>query len=471
MKLFYPHLIALLLLCLGMTPTSSFGQYLYTRAVSIVYDSKAYWEYLPLGYTPKDSANYPLMVYIHGAGDYGNGSPTDMKLILRSGPLRVMSLGQFPDSFNVNGKSFRFIVIAPQFVVQPNVSAIDSVINFCIAKYKVDPSRIYLTGLSIGGAMTWEYAGGKSPNANRLAAIVPIAGDAIPDSIRGRTMATSNLPVWATHNDGDPLVPVQWSILQVGWINDAPQPNPLAMLTILHGTTHDAWTVTYSPTFTVNNLNVYQWMLSHSRANQPPVVGIGRNQNISLPTSSTTISGSASTTLGAIVSHVWTFVTGPTTPVIVNPSYNVSNVLGMTLPGIYTFKFSATDNGNLTGSATTQITVTSPVTPAAADTTFTSAIATTIMPSSDSNALSDQSISLFPNPTQGLSELHISNPFTGRLKVDLFSQNGALIKEFVLTKPAIEMDTQLSLEALSPGGYILVATIGSWRRSWRLLKL
>jgi len=111
------------------------------------------------------------------------------------------------------------------------------------------------------------------------------------------------------------------------------------------------------------------------------------------------------------------------------------------------------------------------VTPAVADSTFTTSFATTIMPSSDSSTLLDQRVSLFPNPTRGLSELHISNPFTGRMKVDLFSQNGAMVKEFVLTKSAIEMDTQLSLDGLTPGGYILVATIGSWRRSWRLLKL
>ena len=467
---FYLYLIVLLPPCLAMAPSTVFGQYLYIRSVSMVNDSKAYWEYLPVGYSTKDSLKYPLMVYIHGAGDYGSGSPTDMKLILRSGPPRVISLGQFPDSFSVNGKSFRFIVIAPQFVVQPTVSAIDSVINFCTAKYKVDPSRIYLTGLSIGGAMTWEYAGNKSPAANRLAAVVPICADAIPDSIRGRVMATSNLPVWATHNDNDPLVPVQWSVMQVAWINDAPSPNPLAMLTILHGDTHDAWTVTYSPTFTVNNLNVYQWMLSHSRSTQPPVVGIGRNQNISLPVCTATISGSATVTTGAIVSRVWTFVSGPTTPVIANPSYNVTNVTGMTLPGVYTFKFSATDNSNLTGSATTLVTVANLVVPAEADSTVIDATATTLLPSSDSSALIDQRVSLFPNPTRGRCELQISNPYTGRMKVDLFNQTGALVKEFVLTKPAVDLDSQLSLDGLTPGGYILVATIGSWRRSWQLLK-
>lgn len=473
MRNFYHCLISSLLLGLGTTPFNGFGQYLNIRPVSVVYDSKAYWEYLPVGYNPKDSLKYPLLVYIHGSGDIGYGTPTEMKLILRSGPPRVMSLGEFPDSFSVNGKSFRFIMICPQFYLLPSVADIDSVINFCIATYKVDLSRVYLTGLSMGGGVTWDYAGNCAASANRLAAVVPVCGFALPDSTRGRVMAASNLPVWATHNDGDTVAPVQWSIQQVAWINDAPAPNPLAMLTIFHSTSHDAWTTTYSPTFTQNNLNVYQWMLSHSRASQPPVVpvvGIGRNQYITLPVCTAAVTASASISSGAITSHVWTFVSGPTVPVIANPSYNVTNVTGLTVPGVYVFKFSATDNSNLTTSVTTQIIVSALVTPANADSTLTSALAPAMMTSPESNSLFDQPLSLFPNPTGGIFEFHVNNPITGRMKVDVFNQTGSLMREFVLTKTTTEMDTPLSIEGLASGDYVVVVTIGNWRRSKKLLK-
>jgi pimeloyl-ACP methyl ester carboxylesterase len=471
MTKFYRCLLASLLLGAGIAPLNGFGQYLYIRPVSIVYDSKAYWEYLPVGYNSNVSSKYPLMVYIHGAGDYGYGTPTDMKLILRSGPPRVMSLGEFPDSFSVGGQSFRFIVIAPQFYQQPSVTDIDSVINFCIATYKVDLSRIYLTGLSMGGGVTWDYAGTQAANANRLAAIVPVAGDIFPDSLRGRVMTASNLPVWATHNSGDPDVPVEYSIQQVTWINDAPSPNPLALITIFDTTGHDAWTETYSPTFTVNNRNVYEWMLSHSRAGSPPVMGIGRTQYLTLPDTTATVSGSASVSSGAIISHVWTFVSGPKVAVISNPTYNVTNVSGMTAAGIYVFKFSATDNANLTSSLTTQIIVDSAlVKPAGADSALTSAVATVLLASPDSSSLFDQPLSIFPNPTGGAFELHVNNPLTGRMKVDVFSQTGNLVREFVLTKTTAEMDTPLSLDGVAPGDYVVVATIGNWRRSRKLLK-
>ena len=283
-------------------------------------------------------------------------------------------------------------------------------------------------------------------------------------------MAASNLPVWATHNDGDTVAPVQWSIQQVAWINDAPAPNPLALLTLFHSTSHDAWTTTYSPSFTVNNLNVYQWMLSHSRANQPPVIGIGRNQDITLPACTATVTASASTSSGAITSHVWTFVSGPAIPVIANPSYNVTNIAGLSVPGVYVFKFSATDNSNLTSSVTTQIIVSALMKPADADSTLTSALAPDMIPSPESNSLFDQPLSLFPNPTGGIFEFHVNNPITGRMRVDVFNQTGSVIREFVLTKTTMEMDTPLSVEGLASGDYVVVVTIGNWRRSKKLLK-
>ncbi len=471
MTTFYFYLRALPVLLLGLAPFSGIGQYLYIRSVSIVPNSRAYWEYLPQGYNAKDTTTkYPLMVYIHGAGDYGNGTPTDMKLVLRSGPVREISLGQFPDSFSVGGKSYRFIVVTPQFMIQPTVGQVDSVINFCIATYHVDPARIYLTGLSMGGAMTFEYAGTKAANANRLAAILPICAYTLPDSIRGRVIAASNLPVWATHNNLDPVAPVQWSIMQVGWINDAPSPNPLAMLTILDSANHDAWTVTYNPTFTRNGMNVYQWMLSHSRANAPPVLGIGRNQNITLPLTTATITAAANVSPGAIVSHTWTFVSGPCSATVANSSYNTTGVSGMTVPGVYTFKFSAMSNSNQTSSVTTQITVAAATVSAAADSALVSSIAPALGASPDGNSLLGQTLSVYPNPTAGEFEFHVNNPMTGRMKVDVFNQTGVQVKEFVLTKTTIEMDVPLSVEGLAPGEYILVSTIGNWRKTLKMMK-
>ena len=131
--------------------SACFGQVMTARFKSIVANSNAYYEYLPKGYNPNDTVKYPLMVYIHGAGDLGNGTASTLPLMLRSGPPMEINQDSFPAQITVNGHTFGFIMIGPQWMVQPTNADVDNVINFAIANYKVDVTRIYLTGLSMGG--------------------------------------------------------------------------------------------------------------------------------------------------------------------------------------------------------------------------------------------------------------------------------------------------------------------------------
>ena len=66
-----------------------------------------------------------------------------------------------------------------------------------------------MTGLSMGGGGTWLYAG---DYPEKLAAIVPICGAA--DVSRPEELV--NIPIWAFHNEGDPVVDVQQTF---DWIN------------------------------------------------------------------------------------------------------------------------------------------------------------------------------------------------------------------------------------------------------------
>ena len=277
-----------------------------------------------------------------------------------------ISSGVFPDPVIVNGKSFGLIVIDPQFMIQPTVTDVNTVINYAIANYHVDTTRIYLTGLSMGGGVTWTYAGNQPAYANRLAAIVPVCGDVTPDLGRARIIAASNLPVWATHNDQDPEVPAAYTEQEIADINEPPAPVPPAIMTIFHNNVHDAWTATYTPTLSVNDMNIYRWMLQYTRlsvtGNNPPVVTVGATQSITNPASTSTLTGSATDSLGTITSHVWTFVSGPTTPTIASPTSYSTAVSGLTVAGTYIFSLSVTDNRNLTVATNTQITVFPPPT-------------------------------------------------------------------------------------------------------------
>ncbi|UAY52775.1 T9SS type A sorting domain-containing protein [Ferruginibacter albus] len=238
--------------------------------------SNGYYEYLPTGYSTSGRA-YPLLIFMHGLGELGDGSPSQLPYVLRNGPPMQINNGTFPESFTVNGQVFRFIVLSPQFTQWPTPVTLDSFINYAMGHYRVDVTRIYLTGLSMGGGAVWDYAGNSVATASRLAAIVPISGASWPDVTHANNIAKGNIAVWATHNSGDPTVPVSYTEDYVSEINSAPSPpNPLAKMTIFNQNYHDAWTQTYDLNYRENGLNVYEWMLQFKRGNTIvlPVTGL-----------------------------------------------------------------------------------------------------------------------------------------------------------------------------------------------------
>jgi len=226
-----------------------------------------YYVYLPQGYDPSSAEEYSLIVCIHGEGENGNGSVSQLPRLLGAGIAKVIDRGAFPNSFTVNSQTYKCIVFSPQFNSWPDPSDITDVLNYAIAHYRVNVNRIYLTGYSMGGGVTWDYAGNSNLTASRLAAIVPVCGASWPDIGRAYTIAASNMGVWATHNNQDPVCPLFYTNNYVIYINSAPTPPAVpARKTIFAAASHDAWTKTYDPAFTENGLNVYQWMMQFDRS-------------------------------------------------------------------------------------------------------------------------------------------------------------------------------------------------------------
>jgi len=278
MKEFYQFFVKAFL-CLGVAVVSwlaggSQSPYYKETPQSIATsgNSGGFYEFLPPGYDPAGSQTYPLLIFLHGVGEIGNGG-SDLSLVLVNGPPKLIDEGSFPVSFTVNGQTFSFIVLAPQFMDWAQPDEIDSVINYAIGHYKVDTSRIYLTGLSMGGGSTWYYPAAAEAYSRKLAAILVIAGAGELDPSAAQLIATTDLPVYATHNSGDDVVDPSYTIGNVTLINSADNPpaNPKAIDTIFNAEGHDAWSGTYDPAFLnpgVGNLNVYQWMLQYSRSAQ-----------------------------------------------------------------------------------------------------------------------------------------------------------------------------------------------------------
>lgn len=90
--------------------------------------------------------------------------------------------------------------------------------------------------------------------------------------------------------------------------------------------------------------------------NIPPLVSAGNPQVLVSTTTTAAITATASDPDGAIVSTLWTVVSGPNTPTIVSASSLNTNITGL-IPGLYTFRITATDNLGATSSATTTVRV------------------------------------------------------------------------------------------------------------------
>ena len=231
------------------------------KAVTIDVNSNigGYLATLPYLYD-STTKSYPLLIFNHGIGELGNGS-SNLASVANGGTPALIKNKKFPASFTVNGKNFSFIVIAPQYKAWPNNNDVDALVNYVVKNYRVDTNRIYISGLSMGGGVTWEYG---AAFASKVAAIVPICGAASVSDAKAQAIVKANLPVWAFHNEDDGTVSVSNS---KGWVSKINSLNPSipAKLTLWPTGGHDAWTKATNPDTKENNMNMYEWMLQYSR--------------------------------------------------------------------------------------------------------------------------------------------------------------------------------------------------------------
>jgi predicted peptidase len=123
--------------------------------------SANYLLFLPKGYEPKGEKKWPLMIFLHGAGERGS----ELKKVAVHGPPKIVK--SQPD--------FPFIVVSPQCPENQTWSndVVLGLMDEIIATHQVDTNRVYLTGLSMGGYGTWSIA---LQHPERFAAVAPICG-------------------------------------------------------------------------------------------------------------------------------------------------------------------------------------------------------------------------------------------------------------------------------------------------------
>ncbi len=237
-----------------------------------------YWEYLPAGYAAS-SSKYPLLIFFHGIDEVGDGSQKQLNKVQKNAVPKLIKQNKFPTSFTVNGKTFSFIVICPQLnIVGRSADEIDDLISYLEHKYRVDESRIYLTGISLGGGTCMFYAGSSRDHAGRVAAMVTSAENLNVTNSGGENVASANLPLWMTHNEYDRKIPARNTL---GWYDFLtaykPAMKPLPVLNLFEQSGHDAWSTTFNPNWRPQGLNVYEWMLQYTRGGEqepPPDVKV-----------------------------------------------------------------------------------------------------------------------------------------------------------------------------------------------------
>ncbi|MGD6794874.1 dienelactone hydrolase family protein [Metabacillus indicus] len=196
---------------------------------------------LPEGYE-EGTDEVPLVLFLHGAGERGT-NPED---------VRKIGLPEVADR-----EDFPFILLAPQCPVSTarrsnwimELDGAAALLEEVVETYRVDKSRIYLTGMSMGAYGAFELAG-RMPET--FAALVAVCGGGCPE----KAGVLKDLPVWIFHGEDDDVIPMKESADMVNAIRQA---GGIAAFTSYPGVKHDSWVKAY------NDPELYKWMLSKSK--------------------------------------------------------------------------------------------------------------------------------------------------------------------------------------------------------------
>src|SRR5258708_5245392 len=233
--------------------------------------------HLPDDYA-RTSTRYPLMVFLHGVGEGGEKPASIYNSASAGGPAYFIAHGKFPASFinPADGKSYKFIVVSPQSSEGWSTSApqLDYILTWLYQTYRVDLSRVYLTGLSAGGEGIMEYTSkllwtGTPFNAtHKIAAVIPMS--AVMNA-RERLSTATNIINGGVHiwGFGSPTDTHGGNTLElIDWINRL---KPDYGLQTSYAGGHCCWGQFYNPSFKQDGMNIYQWALQYSNGSPVPV--------------------------------------------------------------------------------------------------------------------------------------------------------------------------------------------------------
>jgi predicted peptidase len=206
---------------------------------------------------PEAGKTYPLVLFLHGSGERGSDNTAQ----LRHGVMPILkgaeALGQpcyliapqCPEErlwspIDPEGKQLT-AADRPNGMLDPIIE----LINGTLAKYPVDPTRLYVTGISMGGFGVWDLLA-RMPG--KIAAAVPICGGGDP------TLAArfKDVPIHAFHGELDSAVPVAATRDMIVALEKA---GGKPKVTIYPGVDHVCWVQVY------DDPELYRWIFAQRR--------------------------------------------------------------------------------------------------------------------------------------------------------------------------------------------------------------
>jgi predicted peptidase len=201
-----------------------------------------YLLFIPKSYNDSGKDRWPLVIFLHGSGERG----TDINVVKKHGPPMLVE----------KNPAFPFIVISPQLPEQSAtvgqlwpIPPLEAILDHALKTLRIDPSRVYLTGLSLGGMATWDWG---TAHPDRFAALAPVAASGDPS----KACNAKHVPVWAFHGDHDDAVDTRGDFEMVDALKKC---GAAPRLTIYANTDHWSWVPAY------NDPALWMWLLEQRK--------------------------------------------------------------------------------------------------------------------------------------------------------------------------------------------------------------
>lgn len=215
-------------------------------------------------FQPKAPAGkVPLVLFLHGAGERGSDNAIQLKHGARTFASVeaqekfpcFIAVPQCPLEMTWSGIDWRLAEPRQAEVLpMPGRLAMEIVEGLLKEFPEIDPDRVYITGISMGGYGTWDLI---TRYPERFAAAIPICGGG-----DARLIARAKaIPVWTFHGDQDKAVKVEQTRQLVKALQEA---GGTPRYTEYAGVPHDSWTRAYQEP------ELRPWLFSHRRTAPAP---------------------------------------------------------------------------------------------------------------------------------------------------------------------------------------------------------